>query len=74
MRPKIAPRGDPRRCENCAYFYQHYVLINDHNSSKYIKCYCGHCTYPRQKTTQNNKICDDFLEKTDALTKTSADH
>jgi len=61
MKPTRTSIGDPRRCENCMYFYQHYVMID--NSGKYIKCSAGHCGYPRCKNVYVHQTCGLFKEK-----------
>lgn len=62
MRPKKALRGDPHRCENCAFFIQHYIAFRS-NPLDFHKCYCGHCFMPRLKNTRPDCVCGLFKQK-----------
>ena len=47
-------------CANCKRYYQHYVKAE---GSGYTECYCGHCTYPRQKVRKPDDSCEHFEGK-----------
>ncbi|MDY3618429.1 hypothetical protein [Agathobaculum sp.] len=51
-------------CENCKYFYQHYVKL----PKRFTTANCGHCVYPRmKKRTPDNPACEYFCAKIDKL-------
>ena len=63
MKRNRAEINDPRRCKNCRYYNQHYVLLF---RSGYRECFCGHCIYPRLRTVQPDQVCEWFCERDSA--------
>ncbi len=59
MNLKRIRMDDPRRCQNCIYFHQHYVQF----MQKYVTCDFGHCTRLLIKSVRTNNTCDSFEEK-----------
>lgn len=52
---------DQRKCKNCAYFLQHYIL----NDTGLLAVQCGHCTHIRAKTKRpDSNACADFTAGT----------
>lgn len=64
MKLKKAQKDDPRRCENCAHFYQHY-FIPKYQEGGLMACDCGHCYHRRRRTTRPDRICEFFEMKED---------
>ena len=60
MRTQTAAPDDPRRCENCRYFYQHYIKRKLAATESYVPCRDGHCHYARRKIVRRNNTCDAF--------------
>ena len=54
-----AQKDDPRRCTNCAHFYQHYFMPK-YQEGKLMACDCGHCYRERRKTTRPDRCCEAF--------------
>ena len=54
-----AQKDDPRRCANCAHFYQHYFMPK-YQEGKLMACDCGHCYRERRKTTRPDRCCESF--------------
>ena len=50
-------KREPRTCEHCRFFYQHYIKIG---YSTYAKTYCGHCVHGRVREKKPDKFCDYF--------------
>ena len=59
MKLKKAQKDDPRRCANCAHFYQHYFMPK-YQEGKLMACDCGHCYRERRKTTRPDRCCESF--------------
>lgn len=57
MHPRKTDLLDECRCENCAYFFQHYV---EYRKDVFRPCYCGHCHKPRIKSVKPDMTCDLF--------------
>ena len=67
---KKAQPGDPRRCANCAHFYQHYFMPK-YQEGKLMASDCGHCFQGRRRTTRPDRICAFFEMKEDTQTDAS---
>ena len=63
MRRKLTSLRDPHRCENCAYFYQHYTLREDRSTFTFQKVNGGHCKMPRLKFVDSYQTCEGFKDK-----------
>ena len=60
MRPRKTSLDDPRRCENCIRFVQHYVK-NDHVPGGFTECGVGHCIFGRARSTKVYFTCENFI-------------
>lgn len=56
---KKAQKDDPRRCANCAHFYQHYFMPK-YQEGKLMACDCGHCMCGRRRSTRPDRCCESF--------------
>ena len=56
---KKAQKDDPRRCANCAHFYQHYFMPK-YQEGKLMACNCVHCMCGRRRTTRLDRCCESF--------------
>ena len=63
MRRKLTSLLDPRRCENCAYFRQHYALEENRGSFTFQRVNGGHCRMPRLKFVERYQTCEGFKDK-----------
>ncbi len=52
-------RKDERVCENCKYFYQHYIKTE----RGFKETFAGHCFYPRMKEREATDSCKYFEQK-----------
>ena len=59
MKLKKVQKDDPRRCENCMHFYQHYFMPK-YQEGKLMACDCGHCYHERRRTTRPDRCCESF--------------
>ncbi len=62
MRPRKTAFDDPKRCESCARYIQHYIK-NDHSPSGYMECGMGHCIHGRARNTKPYFTCENFIPK-----------
>ena len=57
-----AAENDPKRCENCFFFYQHYY-IPKFGTPEYRRCDCGHCFGKRRRTVKPGYVCERFAPR-----------
>lgn len=62
MRPRKTAFNDPRRCENCTRFIQHYVK-NSNSPGGFMECGAGHCIFGRARNTKGYFTCENFAPK-----------
>lgn len=53
---------EERVCENCKYFYQHYIRVAPY---RYNPVHAGHCWYPRMKNRESSDSCK-YFERRDS--------
>lgn len=66
MRRKNPTLCDLRRCENCAYYSQHYTMQEKSGEMTFRKIAGGHCTMPGLKYVYTFQTCEGFKEKNPA--------
>lgn len=68
MRIRNTTPDDPRRCEKCLCFVQHYIRCSARDSSDgYKPCEYGECIYGRTRQTSYAKTCEMFADREETL-------